>query len=346
MTPWSHHFGHLLSGKDRKHVITEIGSRIGKSRGKGSVLEFIQSLPLVYRMEANNVDDEHAEFFGEINKEICAFDALREVEQVFPFSLNQQQSSLPSSEHAEDEITCRRRFFACAYEKNGSQLLPVKKSSIWDLLHHAYITADEGLLNDLALQARRAAGLWHFCYIDTLGRYQGCDKAVLRLLDYIRSDDEKILHAVAHALSGIGTPRALQELVSFFTRPNIRIPLKHEIIQLIRRYNLSNLQAELRSAVHDIKADSPLSMTDRDLCDALESLISTPNEVANPIELDTDQGIGGDELDRHLSEKLYCFSQLSSEVKRSLRTAQFFHMLVEKSENLTTIDLSPAIDMQ
>ena len=44
--------------------------------------------------------------------------------------------------------------------------------------------------------------------------------------------------------------------------------------------------------------------------------------------------------------KLKDYNLLSGEAKRALRTAQFFHLQVATSGNLTTIDLSPAIDMQ
>ncbi|MCX6132028.1 MAG: hypothetical protein NTX25_23595, partial [Proteobacteria bacterium] len=53
------------------------------------------------------------------------------------------------------------------------------------------------------------------------------------------------------------------------------------------------------------------------------------------------------DLDRMLSDKIERYEQLSSEVKRALRTAQFFHLQVEAAgDKLGTIDLSPAIDMQ
>jgi len=53
-----------------------------------------------------------------------------------------------------------------------------------------------------------------------------------------------------------------------------------------------------------------------------------------------------EELDSLLAKKIPGYMHLSSEVRRALRTAQFFHLKVESAKDLQTIDLSPVIDMQ
>ena len=53
-----------------------------------------------------------------------------------------------------------------------------------------------------------------------------------------------------------------------------------------------------------------------------------------------------EKLDTPLAASIAEYNTLSGEAKRALRTATFFHLQVETSGNLNTIDLSPAIDMQ
>ena len=338
--------GHLVSAKDQRMIVTELAARMKKGTLAGPSDDFLQRLSTAYRMALGAGDDGQAKIHTQIAAEMEAFGGFNKANGDLPFCLSIPEESRLEGGHEANEAAARTPFFACAYEKKEVGIPLDNDSSLWKLMQRAYVTADESLLHELALRARKAPPLWHFCYIDTLGRYKGSDQAVLKLLDYIRSDDEMLLNTVAHALSGIGTKRALLELVAFLTRPNIKHALKHEIIQILRRFDLTGLQAELRSAIHDLSADTHLGGLDRDLYDALESLIAANFTTVSHISKDQHEDIGTEELDKLLSQKLFCFPRLSSEVKRSMRTAQFFHMLVEKSENMTTIDLSPAIDMQ
>ena len=57
-------------------------------------------------------------------------------------------------------------------------------------------------------------------------------------------------------------------------------------------------------------------------------------------------GVTRSGLDAELAAKIPHFSFMSSEVKRALRTAQFFHDQVGQSDAEQSIDLSPVIDMQ
>ena len=337
-----HLLGHLIGAKEQRMIMTELAARVDKG-AFGDSKAFLQSLPTGYRMNLALVDDDNQ--YGPIEAEKKAFSSWEGTEGTPPMIACYLEDTAGAVSSENSEVTARRRFFSCVYEKKES--VPTTCSSFWDLMTRAYLAPNETMLSDLAAHARKASGLWQFCYIDILGRFQGSDMAVLKLLDFIRSEDERMLHGVVAALGGIGTQRAQQELVAFLTRPNVTHALKHEVIQVLHRFKLNHLQAELRSAIHDLEVSPGLDNPGRELRDAMEGLI-IPGDMAvsGSMRTASAENTGAEHLDQLLSQKIYCFPRLSSEVKRSMRTAQFFHMLVEKSENATAIDLSPAIDMQ
>ena len=120
---------------------------------------------------------------------------------------------------------------------------------------------------------RQAPALYQICFIDTLGRFKGVDTAALKLLDYIRSQEEDVLRSIIHALSGINTNRSVQELVAFLTRPNVSFHLQMEITQVLQEADLSLLQSELRSAINDIKYDGTGDNPVWELREAISSLL-------------------------------------------------------------------------
>jgi len=75
----------------------------------------------------------------------------------------------------------------------------------------------------------------------------------------LREEDE--LRAAIQALGGIGTPRALQELLSALSRPNVSLTLQMEICQALKANTLEQMQSELRSAIADLKV-KPRVMAD------------------------------------------------------------------------------------
>ena len=247
-------------------------------------------------------------------------------------------------EFSSQELT-RHAFFSLAY--HGKKVAEPSGDDFWTELSLAWQNPSPDRIERISLKARQAPDLYQICFIDTLGRFKGNDTAALKLLDFIRSTEEPILRSIIYALAGIGTVRATQELVAFLTRPNVSPLLQVEISQILKEMDVSHLQAELRSALNDLNFRALTDTVLVELRDAISSLltvneplrsIDTTIPSASPTTLD---------LDQMLAQKIERYDQLSSEVKRALRTAQFFHLQVEAvGSQLGTIDLSPAIDMQ
>lgn len=247
-------------------------------------------------------------------------------------------------EFAPDEAS-RQSFFALAY--HGKKIDEPTGQDLWSMMSRAWMKPTQDKIDPLSQLARQAPPLFQICFIDTLGRFKGMDGAALKLLDFIRSNEESVLRAVIYALQGIGTVRASQELVAFLTRPNINQTLQLEIAQLLKELDVTHLQAELRSALNDLNYRTTTDNLLIELRDAISVLLMVEENVKG-----VPKEGGGDlpttiDLDRMLEQKIKRYHQLSSEVKRALRTAQFFQIQVEQmGADLSTIDLSPAIDMQ
>jgi hypothetical protein len=240
----------------------------------------------------------------------------------------------------------RHTFFAIAY--HDKKLAEPKGDDFWTSLIAAWKNPSPDRIEALSTKARQAPDLYQICFIDTLGRFHGSDAAALKLLDFIRSSEEPVLRSVIHALQGIGTVRASQELVAFLTRPNVSATLQLEITQLLHELDVSHLQAELRSALNDLNYRTMRDSMLIELRDAISSLLVVEDHIKpSPSSSNLPQQPTTIDLDKMLAQKIDRYEQLSSEVKRALRTAQFFHLQVEQAGNsLGTIDLSPAIDMQ
>ncbi len=240
----------------------------------------------------------------------------------------------------------RHTFFAVAY--HDKKLPEPKGDDFWVSLISAWKNPSADKIEALSQKARQAPDLFQICFIDTLGRFHGSDTAALKLLDFIRSSEEPVLRSVIYALQGIGTVRASQELVAFLTRPNVSANLQLEITQLLHDLDVSHLQAELRSALNDLNYRTMRDSLLIELRDAISSLLVVEDSIKapTPTNVQPSQPTTVD-LDKLLALKIDRYEQLSSEVKRALRTAQFFHLQVEQAgDKLGTIDLSPAIDMQ
>lgn len=260
-------------------------------------------------------------------------------------SIERTNLGLWEKEFSPDEVQ-RQNFFAMAY--HNKKFVETKGDDFWSQLIQAWVRPTPEKIDPLSAKARQAPAVFQICFIDTIGRFKGNDAAALKLLDFIRSHEEPVLRSVIYALQGIGTVRASQELVAFLTRPNVSPNLQLEISQLLKDLDVSHLQAELRSALNDLNYRAmPSNNLSIELRDAISSLLlidepvkastSTTASVQTPTTAD---------LDKLLIQKIRAYDQLSSEVKRALRTAQFFHLQVEQVSQLGTIDLSPAIDMQ
>ncbi len=272
-------------------------------------------------------------------------------------------------------IKARKIFFDLTYR--GTQSDPnfvksfVNAEGLWPLLAKNWTSPSEEALSLLAAVSRKAPAFFKICYINTLERFTGIDAAALKILDFVRTNEEDELRAVIKALGGIGTSRALQELIACLTRPNFSIPLKLEICNILKLKNVQNLQRELRAAIDDLNSVQEDREDLLELKEALSELLFVP-DVA--IQQDHDQTVQGasqggstsdvvdgngtgkkeqvdlsgrKNLDETLNGKIPNYKNLSSEVRRALRTAQFFDEQVNlNATSVETIDLAPVIDMQ
>jgi hypothetical protein len=222
-------------------------------------------------------------------------------------------------------------------------------NNIWRTLEFAQKEPEGMDLHKLSTECRKYKGLVHLAFIKVMSKMPNRDDAVLKLLDYIRSDDESILRAVVHALSSINSPRSHLELIAMLTRPNSTLVVQQDIVAALARKDLSSLQKELRSAIQDLKTppnvDNPMIQI-KDELSALLSTTSTSMEIHEPQNSTNVPIIDNLNLDHELSGMIPNYKVLSSEVKRALRTALFFNKTATNSSHASSIDLSPVIDMQ
>ncbi len=242
-------------------------------------------------------------------------------------------------------VTARKAFFDVAYR--GGKARTIAGEGLFQSLMDAYQQPTEAKLAGLAQSSRATEGVFRLCYINTLGRFKGHDQAALKILDFVRSKEEDDLRAALHALGDIATPRAAQELVSALTRPNTTQALQLETCAILAKQDLGGLQNELRSAISDLTKRGTTDSGWTEVRDAIASLLNPSQAVRRePLGVGISGGISDQQLDQMLSGKIPNFRDLSSEVKRALRTSQFFHIQVTSDTAPESIDLSPVIDMQ
>ncbi|MGE0172038.1 MAG: HEAT repeat domain-containing protein [Oligoflexales bacterium] len=328
-------FGKLLNTEIRKEMLPHIRKRLEQEQDPA---KFLQQLPLDYVIRINNT--ESSSLFTKIAAEQeLVLSNKASLEKWFK-PLNQEQKEAGSSEYN------RNLFVRVAYQGEKSPPTP-STQDYWSVLLDAWTDPKEAKLEGLAKIARNEAPIFQLCYIDTLGRFKGIDKGALKLLDFIRSPEQDVIRSVIRSLANIGTTRAKQELVSFLTRPNTSFALQMEIVQLLRHMDLKTLQAELRNAIHDISLRNENVDQHLEVKEALTELLEV--EAADIPAAMADEKVefsNVPELDAKLETMIPDYSKLSSEAKRALRTALFFNVQVSLNKNLTTIDMSPVIDMQ
>ena len=270
---------------------------------------------------------------------------------------------------ATDLVRERRDFSATPDDAKSSTAHPIQSffsavsggaapvpadGSVWSALADAWNGPAKADLNQLSTVARKSPGIAVMAKIAVLARMTGRDDAVLKLLDRIRGSDESEIRAVARALAKINTPRSLLELIAMLTRPNTTLPVQQEIVSLLAGKDLKGLQNELRGAVQDLRApidkEDPLHQLKDDLSSMLLPVSAAESNAGSEGSRSTLASIASvaanTDLDKELGGMIPHFSELSSEVKRALRTALFFNKTVATSHHKNSIDLSPVIDMQ
>lgn len=331
--------GNLLNTRTPLGLLDNIKNRLTASSDPAA---FVAALPQRFRIQLNQ-DAKPGSVFYRVFEE-----------QRFVLQTTQMDTSFTSLYEKQSSVTGedgeRRTFMNLAYRDPSATPKQANPATYWGALTNAWIHPEPKQIPALAQLARQASPLFQICYLHTLGRFRHNDEAALKLLDFIRTSDEDILAAVVRALAGIGTQRALQELISFLTRPNITTNTQMEIIQILQQADLSQLQKELRSAISDLQAAPSAESPAWDVKESLAGLLSIDPEnqtVVPPSAPSGDHASPSTEtLDQMLQNKIPNYVRLSSEIKRALRTAQFFHLKVQGARDLHTIDLSPAIDMQ
>jgi hypothetical protein len=312
---------------------------VSRLAGAASPAVFLELLNLRLRLAITSANSSSPSIYNSVFKE--------EATALSPSGLIETLKFIdesPEWKAAQPDLEERKQFFDLVFRKVKSHKTP--GSSFWLTLKSEWITPKESSLKDLAASARKAPEIYKLCYIQTLGRYKGVDAAALKLLDFVRTAEESEMIAVINSLASIGTARCYQELISCVTRPNTGIALRMEICNRLQDANLDGLQSEIRSAINDLNPGVTGSTEISELIDALSGLLTPSTETIGIAAAQQGVAKKGRDLDVVLGGKIPFYSDLSSEVKRALRTAQFFHDQIDAAKNLATIDLSPVIDMQ
>ena len=335
--------GNLLNLKDQNVLTERFKTKLSKDRKK-ELEPFKKALPKEFGLQLGTLSEDFSEILQERLQVLIKPQEMGEKDLMFKVDLTKDASQ---------ETKQREEFIKLVFE--GGSFSSEATDQPWHTLAKAWHHPRKEDLDSLAKAARTLPPLLQAFYIMTLGRFHGADEAALKLLDYVRHHDPLVISYVISSLGKINTQRSLQELVAFLTRPNVTHEQKIDIATILHEKDLSQLQAEIRSAISDMGLDQSEDEVKQELKEALQELIipsppSTSTEpepakgsFANAANAPTPTSV---ELDQHLLKKIPLYHRLSSEVKRALRTAQFFHLQVNFAGNLKTIDLSPAIDMQ
>lgn len=216
------------------------------------------------------------------------------------------------------------------------------KENYWQLLITAHATKNVSVIEPLAAAARKQPFLFRLLFFKAMALYEGKDQATLKLMDFVRSSNAMELGEVILALGGINTPRSLQELIGCLTRQNVNLSHQLEICRILKEKDTSLIQAEIKWAIKDLESRSEKDEAIQEVKDALSSMILVVpgNPALNP------RSDASPDLDSVLQQKIASYNQLSSEIKRALRTSLFFQNLVQNNEDNDMIELSPIIDMQ
>lgn len=338
------HLSGLLETPTPVALRDQIRSRVGTSKNPA---EFLAALPLRLRLElTENGGTKVNTPFSRIEAEQTEILAGKTPAQRCAFYDYDQDGTSPENIA---EFRLRRTFFDVAYR--GKKPSASTGSDYFSTLTAAWNAPNDKQLGQIARMARQENGIMRICYLNTIGQFKGMDEAALKSLDFIRSKEEDDLRAIINALAGIGTPRATQELVSCLTRPNISPHLQMDICAHLAKADVANLQHELRAALNDLNVTPDVESDKWDIRDAIAALLTPQESTATSDRSSGSQtGISDKNLDHSLDHTLggliSNYKDLSSEVKRALRTSLFFHQQVSTKNAPTSIDLSPVIDMQ
>jgi len=341
----------LMPSPASPHTVDVLRQRLTKAADPSQLLS---NLPLRLRLDLTDEGPHRTgnipfaavkkEQLGTLNVEKAAFKA-----EFHDYSRKDGGTVSASSGTFENptQLMARKQFFRLAYLQQ--EVPQVTGDDFFSLLTDTWKSPTEQKLARLSTVSRQVDGILKLCYINTLGRFKGQDTAVLKLMDFVRSPDRNYLLAVIHALGDIGTPRAAQELIASLTRPNITAALQIEVCSALKKLDLTNLQNELHAAINDLSGQNHDEKIAQEVREMVVSLLQTSldNRPVKAASASTPKvEVSDARLDQELGGKIPNYRELSSEVKRALRTAQFFHIQTTGASAPSSIDLSPVIDMQ
>ncbi len=327
-----------------EEIVASVRERVKKSSNPGL---FFSSLPgrlhLEIVSELGNTNEEQKRILEE-EKQVLEDLTHMEYQIFLDYNIKAENDDDVTKNENVPELRARKNFFNLAYRHQFEEFT---SQNYWSQLQKSWREPKIEQLADLAKAARKQPELYKISYIHALGQFRGHDEAALKLLDFIRTSDYSEMQSVIHALSGIDTPRAQQEMISAITRPNVNLSLQIEICNLLKGRDLSKLQLELRSALNDLSINADSESGFLELREALSDLISVQTSPIEQSEKSPEATTSSGDLDNILSKKIPNYQSLSSEVRRALRTAQFFDDQVQGVvSSAHSIDLSPVIDMQ
>ena len=233
-----------------------------------------------------------------------------------------------------------QKYFHSSSEQSSEDSKYSDPKGVWAQLEKLVQLGDDGSLKKIAEMARESSRVYIPCFLNAIGQFKGNDQAVLKLLDYIRVEEEYLIKSVIGSLSSVGTVRAGGELIAMLQRPNISRDHQLFIASALKDFDHSKMQSEISSVILDFQAKPEPS---DDTVEIIETLSSFIVSQPNPSSSDVVKITSGDS-DQKLQDAYKGFENLSGEVRRALRTGMFFHQEVKKSD--ASIDLSPVIDMQ
>lgn len=330
-------FSELLCKPVSAELMTEIENHVTSAENPG---ELMGILPTVIKENIKLGNSSH-------NLENIS----KERQQVFKAIEAENLSSLENMKFhkiasAHEPQNDRETFFQIAFNKKVGYKPSGK--DFWTKLATVWLQPDIKLLGPLAEEARKNSSILQLSYLTTLSRFKGKDEAALKILDFIRSENDDELRAIIYSLSEIASERALQELVLLITKPNMNPSLQLEACEILKDRDLTSVQKEIRRAISDLTIDIDSDDIRHEVRDNLKLLLVTeePENIENLKTPNPGGPVGTKNLDISLRKKIPNYERISSEVKSALRTAEFFHSSILQAGNVDTIDFSPLIDMQ
>ena len=324
-------------------LVKEIVQRLQKTENPQIFLETLSDRYRFELTQQNRTNDELSERIKEAEKSTINKVIKGKYKPLVKTSFEDLVESKAGDGHP--DFKARQTFFDSAYRNLATTEIP--EDPYWQTLLDTWKKPTLDKLKKLTPLARKAPSIYQICYIHTLGRFSGQNEAALKLLDFIRSDEEIEIKSVINSLAGINTPRAVQELVSAITRPNIDYSLQLEICSVLRTLDVSEVQGEIRSAIADIKPNKEVEADKWEIRESLEALLlADDSDRTSKTQTPSSGSDGFKELDNVLRDKIPHYDEMSSEVRRALRTAQFFYENANNTDSKSIIDLSPVIDMQ